>query len=60
GFENPRLFRTTAQLWVDAERNGEAVPNGLPDGEQFRELRDWLEAGLTRLEIEAVKARGVG
>jgi energy-coupling factor transporter ATP-binding protein EcfA2 len=60
GFDNPRLFRTTAQLWIDAERAGEAVPKNLPDGEQFRELRDWLEAGLTRLEIEAVKARGVG
>jgi energy-coupling factor transporter ATP-binding protein EcfA2 len=60
GFDNPRLFRTTAQLWIDAERNGEAVPKDLPPGEQFRDLRDWLEAGLTRLEIEAVKARGVG
>jgi energy-coupling factor transporter ATP-binding protein EcfA2 len=60
GFDNPRLFRTTAQKWIDAERNGEAVPKDLPPGEQFRELRDWLEAGLTRLEIEAVKARGVG
>jgi energy-coupling factor transporter ATP-binding protein EcfA2 len=59
GFTNPRLFRTTAQLWVDAARNGTATPERLPPGEQFRELRDWLEAGLTRLEIEAVKARGV-
>ncbi len=59
GFENPRLFRTTAQLWIDAEQAGLEVPPDLPDGEQFRELRDWLEAGLSRLEIEAVKARGV-
>ncbi len=60
GFASPRLFRTTAQLWVDAKKAGQAVPPDLPPGEQFRELVDWLEAGLTRLEIEAVKARGVG
>jgi energy-coupling factor transporter ATP-binding protein EcfA2 len=34
-------------------------PSPLPEGEQFRELVQWLEMGLTRLEIEAVKARGV-
>lgn len=60
GFENPKLFRTTAQLWVDAAREGRAKPNDLPPGEEFAELRDWIELGLTRLEIEAVKARGVG
>ena len=59
GFENPKLFRTTAQLWIDAEKDGQEVPPDLPEGEQFRELRNWLEAGLSRLEIEAVKARGV-
>jgi hypothetical protein len=31
----------------------------LPEGEQFQELSQWLEMGLTRLEIEAIKARGV-
>ncbi|OWK34708.1 GTPase [Fimbriiglobus ruber] len=62
GFENPRLFRTTAQLWVDATKSigPGARPADLPAGEQFAELCDWLENGLTRLEIEAVKARGVG
>jgi hypothetical protein len=30
-----------------------------PEGEQFTELVEWLEGGLTRLEIEAIKARGV-
>ena len=59
GFENPKLFRTTAQLWIDAQNAGQDVPPDLPEGEQFRELRNWLEAGLSRLEIEAVKARGV-
>jgi hypothetical protein len=58
GFDNPLLFRTVAQAWADAGP-GE-VPEGRPASEQFRELRDWLEVGLTRLEIEAVKARGVG
>jgi energy-coupling factor transporter ATP-binding protein EcfA2 len=60
GFDSPRLFRTTAQLWVDAAKAGQAVPPDLPAGEQFRDLVQWMEAGLTRLEIEAVKARGVG
>ena len=59
GFENPRLFRTTAQPWVEAAKAGVAVPPDLPPGEQFAELREWLETGLTRLEIDAVKARGV-
>ncbi len=57
GFENPRLFRTAAQRWVDTP---DAVPENLPPGEQFPALRDWIELGLTRLEIDAVKARGVG
>jgi energy-coupling factor transporter ATP-binding protein EcfA2 len=57
GFEQPVLFRTVAQAWADV---GPAqTPAGLPQGEQFAELRAWLELGLTRLEIEAVKARGV-
>jgi hypothetical protein len=30
-----------------------------PEGEQFLDLVEWLEMGLTRLEIEAIKARGV-
>ncbi|MCS6866979.1 MAG: GTPase domain-containing protein [Gemmataceae bacterium] len=65
GFEKPLLFRTTAQLWLDAAQNhpGPGLPPPppqLPQGEQFADLRNWLELGLTRLEIEAVKARGVG
>ena len=60
GFASPLLFRTCAQHWVDhplAEGNGAIVPP--MDGEQFAELVRWLEMGLTRLEIEAIKARGV-
>lgn len=64
GFPNPKLFRTTAQIWLDAIKsstNGQVPrPHDLPPGEQFEELRRWLEMGLTRLEIESVKARGVG
>lgn len=64
GFGTPLLFRTTAQLWVDsAAQSGQwppPTPPDLPEGEQFTLLRNWLELGLTRLEIEAVKARGVG
>ena len=58
GFADAKLFRTTAQAWVDA--GPENTPADLPPGEQFAELRDWLELGLTRLEIDAIKARGVG
>jgi energy-coupling factor transporter ATP-binding protein EcfA2 len=66
GFTNPVVFRTTAQAWLDASlKHGSQEglpprPDDLPDGEQFAQLRNWLELGLTRLEIEAVKARGVG
>jgi hypothetical protein len=59
GFKSPTLFRTCAQVWVDRAtgQNGAAE---LPEGEQFPDLVHWLEAGLSRLEIEAIKARGVG
>jgi energy-coupling factor transporter ATP-binding protein EcfA2 len=59
GFEHPLLFRTCAQHWVDHpwQGNGELAP--AVEGEQFLELVRWLEMGLTRLEVEAIKARGV-
>jgi hypothetical protein len=66
GFQSPLLFRTNAQAWLDAARKSGVSdglpprPENLPEGEQFALLRSWLELGLTRLEIEAVKARGVG
>jgi hypothetical protein len=70
GFRDPLLFRTCAQRWVDqadhrpgngADGEGAVSPaaNGLPDGEQFADLVRWLNTGLTRLEIEAIKARGI-
>jgi energy-coupling factor transporter ATP-binding protein EcfA2 len=73
GFQSPLLFRTCAQLWVDQAAGGQgwwgegvAAVNGdgqprpaTPEGEQFLDLVRWLEGGLTRLEIEAIKARGV-
>lgn len=58
GFQNPLLFRTCAQFWVD-KANGVAANGALPQGEQYLELVNWLEMGLTPLEIEAIKARGV-
>ena len=47
-----------AQHWVDHpwEGNGQVPP---VEGEQFADLVNWLELGLTRMEIEAIKARGV-
>jgi hypothetical protein len=57
GFQNPLLFRTSAQQWQE-QSNGQP-PSSLPEGEQFKSLVTWLEMGLTRLEIEAIKARGV-
>ena len=59
GFENPLLFRTCAQYWVDKAQEDEDSAVVLPDDEQFRELLHWLELGLNRLEIDAIKARGV-
>jgi energy-coupling factor transporter ATP-binding protein EcfA2 len=58
GFAQPVLFRTMAQNWLD-HGTAPGSPPGLVPGEQFAELRSWLENGLTRLEIEAVKAKGV-
>jgi hypothetical protein len=61
GFDNPLVFRTNAQKWVEYQKSGalNGKPEGLPEGEQFADLVGWLEMGLTRLEIEAIKARGV-
>jgi energy-coupling factor transporter ATP-binding protein EcfA2 len=57
GFRQPLLFRTCAQVWVDRAA-GNPTPEP-PEGEQFAELSRWLEMGLSRLEIEAIKSRGV-
>jgi energy-coupling factor transporter ATP-binding protein EcfA2 len=72
GFQDPLLFRTCAQVWVDRVQSprsevqnhgnlpaAQASQDELPEGEQFGALVRWLEAGLTRMEIEAIKARGV-
>jgi energy-coupling factor transporter ATP-binding protein EcfA2 len=59
GFEHPLLFRTCAQHWVDHPWQGNGEISAPVEGEQFLELVRWLELGLTRLEIEAIKARGV-
>jgi hypothetical protein len=59
GFEDPLLFRTCAQLWADRGQQGMPAVPQLPEGEQFEDLVRWLEMGLNRLEIEAIKTRGV-
>ena len=60
GFQRPRLFRTAANLWLQAYQHQEGgSPPHLPPDEQFRQLQEWLEWGLTRREIEAIKARGI-
>ncbi len=54
-------------LPVNAPENGtakepEPPPSDgpqVPEGEQFLDLTNWLEMGLTRMEIEAIKTRGV-
>src|SRR5947209_270371 len=40
GFTQPLLFRTAAQRWLDST-NGQ--PKDLPEGDQFRDLINWLE-----------------
>jgi hypothetical protein len=57
GFADPLLFRTSAQVWVDRDAGKTNI--SIPEGEQFSELVNWLEDGLTRMEVEALKARGV-
>src|SRR5205085_9066508 len=49
GFDDPILFRTCAQLWLDrakAEVKGDGQDQA-PEGEQFHDLVRWLEEGLT-------------
>ena len=54
GFENPRLFRTTAQLWVDAEAAGEGGPPAdRPPGRAVRRA-----APLARARADAAGDRG--
>ncbi len=57
GFEKPLIFRTNAQYWVD-KANGEPREPEPPQGEQFLDLVNWIEMGLNRMEIDAIKARG--
>ena len=55
--ESAALSHRRPSTGSDREAGKTHVP--IPEGEQFPELVDWLEDGLTRLEIEAIKARGV-
>src|SRR5262249_5555411 len=70
GVPNPLALRPCAQPSCGRAKDGTEQPAGsdssllpspssLPEGEQFQDLVRWLEMGLTRLEVEAIKARGV-
>jgi hypothetical protein len=52
----PQDGATQARSASDGNSSG---PAAAPEGEQFQDLVRWLEMGLTRLEVEAIKARGV-
>jgi hypothetical protein len=55
GYSHPLLFRTCARAWVHCPEG----PLGLPPGEEFARLKEWLEAQLGLKEIEVIKRRGV-
>lgn len=55
GFIDPLLFRICAHSWLTNPPKGP-----LPEGEQFLALRTWLEQGLTKREMEAIRTQGVG
>jgi hypothetical protein len=54
GFLDPLIFRTCAYAWA----NG-STKRDLPEGEQFPALASWLEQGLTKREIEAIRTKGI-
>ena len=56
GYEHPLLFRTSARYWSSSEKLTTAVP---PPGDQFQELRQWLEAELGDKELLAIRERNL-
>lgn len=57
GFSDPLLFRTSAHAWT---KTGPAILASLPEGEQFPALQSWLQQGLSKREIEAIRTKGIG
>lgn len=57
GFTDPLLFRTCAYAWIS---NDQVARSSIPEGEQFPALQSWLQQGLTRREIEAIRTKGIG
>lgn len=53
GYNNPLLFRVCARFWSDQ------VADACPAGEQFQELRRWLEAELGEKELLAIRQTNV-
>ena len=58
-FKTRCSFAPAPRHWVDHPWQNNGTPQPPVEGEQFVDLVHWLEEGLTRLEIEAIKARGV-
>lgn len=56
GYEHPLLFRTSARYWTSSEKLTTAVP---PPGDQFQELRQWLEAELGEKELLAIREKNL-
>ncbi len=56
GYEHPLLFRTSARYWTSSEKLTTAVP---PAGDQFQELRQWLEAELGEKELLAIREKNL-
>lgn len=52
GFTDPLLFRVCAHQWLNNKQT-------LPEGEQFPALRAWLENGLNKREMEAIRTKGI-
>lgn len=55
GYENARLFLTSALNWFAGDHNTEEIVPA--EGENFHELKTWLEQGLSTSRIEQIQRR---
>lgn len=56
GYENARIFLTSARYWTTPVAEREQLPQLAP-GENFQELKQWLERGLSTSKIEQIQRR---
>jgi len=56
GYANPRIFLTSARTWATPAAERDALPK-MAAGENFQELRDWLEQGLSTSRVEQIQRR---